>query len=174
MVGSGLHRSTDRQRSFWTSLIDVRSTEIIGNDARQVLDEAIRLRRTLIPISLDLEFVQQLEGQHFFRCQADTLNGTETERLISVKLDRPTKSTTAQIVVLPACTNLLQGYTESLVLVAEKDDDSGVNIYRRLGIFKCQAEALFNSAYWSKIGDDTDPCAKIENARKDAEEIKVI
>jgi hypothetical protein len=60
---------------FWTSLIDVCSTEIIENDAGQVLDGAIRLRCNLIPISLDLEFVQQLEGQHSFRCQADTLSG---------------------------------------------------------------------------------------------------
>lgn len=115
---------------FWTSLIDVCSTEIIENDAGQVLDGAIRLRCNLILISLDLEFVQQLEGQHSFRCQADTLSGTETERLISVELGRPSRSTTAQIVLLPAYMNLLQSYTEGLVLVAEKDDDSGVDIYR--------------------------------------------
>jgi hypothetical protein len=93
--------------------------------------------------------------------------------LISVELDRLSRSTTAQIVLLSACVDL-RGYAEGLVLVAEKDDDGDVNIYRRLGIFECQAEALFNSAYWSKMGDDTDLRVKIETAGKDAEEIKVI
>jgi hypothetical protein len=74
---------------------------------------------------------------------------------IAIELDRPSPSQISSVVLLPICIDLLVGGTEGLVLgLIEEQAESQMATYRRLGIFTCSVDVLYDRDFFSRAHEN--------------------
>jgi hypothetical protein len=156
---SGRARFTRNARpsdGFRLYLIRVVSASVVETVAGQVSDGSINMRCKLVTLNLDAGFVRRLQGLYAFKgqlCHGDSTYSERIEKVVHIELDRPSTSSTSDAVLLPIFIDLLNGGTEGLVLVPVENTGGTSQKYRRLGIFECRADTLFDRALWSSGGD---------------------
>ena len=73
---------------------------------------------------------------------------------IAFELDRPCPSEISRVVLLPICIDLLIGGTEGLLLGLIEQAETQMATYRRLGIFNCEVDVLYDRGFFSRADEN--------------------
>ena len=136
---------------FRASLIKVTSIEVPKNSIGKVQTALMILSGRLISLSFK-------PGRwEIARCQRNfAIDGCSGHSDISqagpiaIELDRPSPSEISRVALLPICVDLLVGHIEGLLVGLLEQAESHLALYRRLGLFNCRADALFDRGFFSR------------------------
>jgi hypothetical protein len=146
---------------FRAYLIKVNSIEVPENSTGKVQTASIILVGRLLPLNFEPGTWEIKRYQRNFAIDVCSVHSDIARAgAIDIELDRPSPSEISRVVLLPICINLLNGDTEGLLLGLLEQAESHMGVYRRLGLFTCRADDLFDRGF--SQGNEIDLKVKIE------------
>jgi len=143
-----------RAGGFRAYLTKVTSIEVPENSTGKVQTASMILRGRLIPLSFKPGVWERVRCQRNFAI--DGCSGhSDIARAgaIAIELDRPSPSEISRVVLLPVCIDLLVGGAEGLLLGSLEQAESHMAVHRRLGLFTCRADVLFDPGFFSRANE---------------------